>query len=544
MQHQLPKSLNALPPLPTPSEMHLWDKAAFSLGISEAVLMENAARDAFDVLCRHRPHLHGKVLWFYMGSGNNGGDAVCMARYAQNAGALPFILHSKPLGHYRGLLAKQIRIATKLEIPFYRLRQPIVKHVSLPQPDIIIDGLLGTGFQGTLRDESRLLIEAINESHAKCFILALDIPSGLDGMTGMPSPVAVRADATATFAAHKPGLMLPHAGVWTGHVHLCPIGFPASLHKELPCSSYLLHEHCLEDISSMPPQSYKNTYGHVFVIGGTTGLEGAAHLASRAALRTGCGLVTAVTGEKNTPLVKNVWPEIMTFGLQGVPNSTWPDCLPAELAKQLGKSTTLVIGPGFGRTLEATHFLKAILKLPSRPPAVIDADALTLIAHDSKLLPLIQDNDILTPHPGEAASLLNTTSPAIQQDRYAALARLCSLQAGTVVLKGAGTLVGQKNRPILIGPYDIPQLAVGGSGDVLAGCIGAILAKAPSKSGYEAAAQGVVLHALAGKICAQRYPNRGNRASDLADALPMAKEFHNSAKVHETKHAFIDTPFP
>lgn len=508
-------------PLPDPQEIQQWDSAAIQLGISENVLMENAAQEAFAVLKNYQPGLRNKVIWFLMGSGNNGGDAACMARYAQNACAIPIILHRKALKQYKGVTAKQIRIAQSLKIPFFRLRHANLQCIPFPQADIIVDGLLGTGFRGELSPDMQELINSLNASSKNVFVLSLDIPSGIDGQTGRPSPVAIRANATATFAAYKPGLILPGAQQWTGAIHLCPIGFPKALYDKVPCSSYMLTEQCLASMAIFPEESYKNLFGHVCVIGGSTGLEGAAHLAARSALRTGAGLVSVVTSEKAASQVKNNWPEIMCIPLQVTYQASWPDEVSAELEKKLQNFSSLVIGPGLGRSENAASFLKELLKIPNRPPTVIDADALTLIGMHPALLSEIRKCDILTPHPGEAATLLGLTSQEIQRNRVGSLEQLCAKQEGVVILKGAGTLIGQRNEPRLVSPYDIPQLAIGGSGDVLAGCLGAIrgFGKLEMDS-FSVASLGVVMHALAGKLCSKTFSGRGNSASEIADAIP------------------------
>lgn len=511
----------SLLPLPYPHEIQQWDKAAHALGIPEAVLMENAAQAAFAILGKSLRDMQGKHIWFMVGSGNNGGDAACMARYALNAGAYPLIIHRKALRHYRGVSALQLRIAKKLGIPMFRLRKPSLQGISSHGPHAIVDGLLGTGFHGPLSDELHALVCEINTMRNTTFILALDIPSGLDGITGKPSPIAVMAHATTTFGAFKPGIVLPSAREWTGTLHLCPIGLPKPVIEHLPCSAYLLDSPCLATLSPLPGQSHKNSYGHVFVIGGASGLEGAAHLAARSALRTGAGLVTVVTSKHAAPLVKNGLAEIMTLAVDTNDDAAWPCSLSSYLVEKLGRATGLVIGPGMGRSAEAALFLAALLSMPGRPPAIIDADALTLAAQHREILSAISPDDIITPHPGEAASLLGETNLAVQEDRLAALERLCQMQAGSVILKGAATIVGQVQKSILISPFDIPQLAVGGSGDVLAGVLGALVAQCTCHGdSHKIAAQGAVLHALAGLACAKTYGQRGNLASEIADAIP------------------------
>lgn len=523
------------PPLPLPDEMRNWDKEAMVLGLPEELLMENAARAAFDVLRCHRPRLEGLRVWLLMGGGNNGGDAACMARHLLDAGAEPLVLHTRPLGSCKGACGRHVRVARAAGVPFHRCR-PGAFRTGLPSdalPDIFVDGLLGTGFSGTLRPDALEIVRAVNALPNSPFVLALDIPSGLDGRTGRPSPEAVRATATVSFAAAKPGLALPEARPWTGTLHVRAIGIPLAAQRKAPCSVYALDGRCLAPLAHLLPGGFKNSYGHVLVAGGAPGLGGAAHLAARAALRAGAGLTTATAPSAGIGDIKNGWPEIMTLPL-GEADRLWPTALPKQLTDLAGRCAALVIGPGMGRGEDAARFLEALLRLERRPPTVFDADALMLLARRPDLLECVTADDVLTPHPGEAAALLGCAATDVQAGRQEALQRLCALCRGVVVLKGAGTLVGQRNAPMLLCPYDVPQLAVGGSGDVLAGCIGGLLASRFTAAernnpaagilgpGLLLAGQGVALHALAGKSLADRWPERGNTPSAVADALPCA----------------------
>lgn len=515
---------NALPPLPFPEEMRAWDAAAIRLGLPEVMLMENAARAAFDVLRAYCPKLAGQTVWLFMGSGNNGGDAACLARHLLDAGARPLVLHAKALGAYKGVTAKHIRIARAAGVPFSSLGRHDW-HDRHEAPAIMVDGLLGTGFSGELRPALREVIERINRLAPSCFVLALDIPSGLNGVSGRPSPLAVQATATVSFAAAKPGLVLPWARPWTGRLHVRAIGIPAVVRATSPCSAYLLDGHCLNALPALPENSYKNSFGHVLVLGGAPGLSGAAHLAARAALRAGAGLVTAAAPAASLPEIKSGWPEIMTLALTEPGERQWPGTLSEEFRELCARCTALVVGPGMGRGEDAARFLAALLDMPRRPPTVFDADALILLGRRPDLLERITSRDILTPHPGEAAALLACDTAVVQADRPVALSTLRTRCAGVIVLKGAGTLVGQADAPLLISPYDVPQLAMGGSGDVLAGCLGGllVLGDASARPSLCTAGLGVALHALAGRACAAFWPERGNRASELADTLPRVR---------------------
>ena len=513
------------PPLPLPREMHLWDAHAMSLGLPEEILMENAAHAALDVLKTYCPHLTGQNILLLMGGGNNGGDAVCLARLLLDAGARPQVLHTHPLSHYKGASGKHVRIARSCGVPFQRYTADLQKY----QPDILIDGLLGTGFHGALRPDMLQLIRAVNALNVP-LVLALDIPSGLHGVSGKPMPDAVQATATVTFQAAKPGLLMPDAAFRTGHVHVRDIGIPAQTRSEAPCSVYLADGHCLYPLTQCKPQAFKNSYGHVLIVGGVCGLGGAAHLAARAAVRSGAGLVTAAAPASGLPDIKNGWAEIMTFALPSDTGNKWPEVLSREFITRVQRSTSLVVGPGMGRSEDALAFLAALLDVPHRPPTVFDADALMLLAQSPRLLARITAKDVLTPHPGEAAALLGCRASDVQLERMEALQRLCALIPGVVVLKGAGTLVGQKQAPALLCPYDIPQLSIAGAGDVLAGCLGGLLARCSVAEQDDATAhailrhagQAVALHALAGKHLGKHWPMRGNTPSELADSLPVA----------------------
>ena len=535
------------PPLPLPEEMRQWDAGAMALGLPEELLMENAARAALDVLRVYWPELVGMRIWLLMGSGNNGGDAACLARHLLDAGAEVLVLHTHPLSACKGACGKHVRIARAAGVAFEPCRPAVFRRAGLPH--IVIDGLLGTGFSGALRPDALELVRTVNALPNQPFVLALDIPSGLDGRTGLAMPEAIKAKATVSFAAAKPGLVLPHARPWTGTLHARGIGIPLAVQRTAPCSFYALDGRSLSPLAQILPDGFKNSYGHVLIIGGAPGLGGAAHLAARAALRAGAGLVTATAPHAGIADIKNGWPEIMTLPM-GEFQREWPATLPTELIELLARCAALVVGPGMGRGNDAAAFIDALLRLPHRPPTVFDADALVLLAQRPELLERIAGHDILTPHPGEAAALLGCTAAEIQADRQGSLARLCGLCRGVVVLKGSASLVGQAHAPTLLCPYDVPQLAVGGSGDVLAGCTGGLLARIlPAmrvqnknavphtttkqhsntakileaeilQPAHMLAGQAVALHALAGKSLAEQWPLRGNTPSALADALP------------------------
>ncbi len=541
-------------PVPTPEEMSRWDAEAIRLGMAENVLMENAARCATDCLRQHwnalGRTLTGASVLLLAGSGNNGGDTFCMARHLLDAGAFPALVCTREPEGYRGAASHWLRVAMALGIPVFSADAWELGEKNIPlRPDIAVDGLLGTGFRGELREREARLVRKFNSLDAK-FVLAVDIPSGLDARTGHPSPEAVHAHVTVSFQAAKPGLLLPHAEAFTGLLDVRPIGmprhvqeaFPPSFRTWLPSSQFLgdrtapyILEHRLSartthwlntapvhdaHRSSLGP-AHKGEAGRVLVIGGCSDYTGAPCLAGRAALRAGAGLVTVAGPDAVLDAVRGSQPALTTQRISsqsGTPISDWDAQAVQVLSSALAASKAVVFGPGLGRSDGAADFAEALLALPQRPHLVLDADALFALARRPALLSRLRPSDILTPHPGEAAALLGITTAEVQADRFAALEKLTELAPAVWVLKGAGTLVAIPGEPSVISPWDVPQLAVAGSGDVLSGIIGAFLARGLD-SGL-AAVLGVWLHILSGLRLSQDFPMRGNDPQDIADALP------------------------
>lgn len=526
--------LESLPKMPEVAEMRLWDKKAVDFGIPETILMENAARGLLETACALWGQLAGKEVWLFMGGGNNGGDAAAMARQLADLGARPVIFATRDRADLKGSPAWHLELALANGAIFQKLPCAFASFASFRDfcfaqasglPCLIVDALLGTGFQGELKAGLLDLIKNLN-SFSDFFqipVLAVDIPSGLNADTGKPSPSAVKATATCALAAPKPGVFLRPAPDFTGKIICKPIGLPQAVRASCPATWRLLSGSCLIGQQKPISGSFKNSYGHVLILGGAEGYAGAAHVAARAALRAGAGLVTACAPEQCLSAIKSGWPEIMTLAAGS--GKTWPTELPERLLAMLEKISAIVIGPGLGRTAEAAAFLRQVLQKPGRPPAIIDADALVLLA-DMPGLPVRQE-DIMTPHPGEAGALLQLSAKAIQTNRPRALARLCANYQAVIVLKGAGTLIGQKDGLRLLCPYDIPQLAIGGAGDALAGCLGALRGSQTNaaNSSLDLAAYGTLLHAMAGLACARQYPRRGLAASELADRLSQAVQF-------------------
>ncbi len=501
-------------PLPTPKEMAHWDDLAIrEAGIMGEILMENASREALRVLCSEGPDLAGAFVLVFAGSGNNGGDAFALARHATDRGARCLVLHTRAPEEYKGESHYHARLCHDRGVEMKRLGEQTRE--GIPQPDIVVDGLLGTGFSGELRRDSLDWIRWLNRLGERAYVLALDIPSGMNGETGRTGSDAVRADATVTFGACKSGLFFPGAEKYTGSLHVADIGIPAWIGKNNPPALFALDEGVFGHLPRPEPTMHKGAAGHVLIIGGSPGLTGAPALAGLGALHAGAGLVTVAAPADICGQIKQGWPELMSIPLQ--PGDSWSGASFSGLKKELSRFDAVVLGPGIGRDAGALDFLRTYLRQTCLP-TVFDADALFALAQERSLMTNLSRDDVLTPHPGEMARLRQTDTEAVQRDRLEAARAIARETGCSTVLKGAGTVVSHPETADRVCPFASPSLAVGGAGDVLTGIIGSLMARGvPS---FEAACLGVYWHAKAGASLGDDFPFRGNLARDIAGKLP------------------------
>jgi hydroxyethylthiazole kinase-like uncharacterized protein yjeF len=477
------------------------------LGLPGLLLMENAGRGAFDAIMQVFPGALAHVV-VVGGPGQNGGDGWVVARHLANAGLCP---HAFLLGDARrvgGDALVQLRAMQALGIVLRELPgddlAPLV--AALSSATLVVDALFGTGLDRPLLGSYAAAVELIDACGAK--VVALDLPSGVDADRGSVLGAAVRADLCVTFAAHKRGLHQHPGAALAGELRVVSIGVPVPFDAPVGLIE-------ASDVASwVAPRSldaHKGSAGHVLVIAGAPGHTGAALLAGMGALRAGAGLVTlAARGDARAALDAKVV-ELMTAALP----------LDAEAALEVALTLaqdkrSAVLGPGLGLD-PATRTLARQLALTLPLPTVLDADALTALGADCGLLRSAAGPRVLTPHPGEAARLLDSTSAEVQADRYAAAQKLAERTGCVVVLKGARSIVAEPSGRMRVCPAGTPAMAVAGTGDVLSGVIAALLAVADP---FDAAAAGTYLHALAGEQAAQG--DRGLLASELAAALPRA----------------------
>lgn len=525
-------------PLPDPETMRKWDARTIAeFGIPAVLLMENAARSAF-LFLQKKMSLPEKNILIFMGRGNNGGDAAALARMLHEIHANVLVCHTFCLddilkedkADISNPAFAHTRWAYASGVPFYRADP---QNLNLPDPfkapHVVVDGLLGTGFTPPVRNDMQKLFAVINHMRqARCpaFVLALDLPSGMDAVSGQPSPLAVRADATISFEAEKPGMYSSEGQELCGDLFVAPVGIPEKIKDTTPPHDYRIGEGCINLLPAPHPEMHKGTSGHVLIAGGSEQFSGAPVLAALGAFRAGAGLVTISAPENILPGLRAALPDAMTLPLERL-------CEPAAYSPQpdFSKWSALVVGPGLGTGEQAVRLLYSLLhakeNASSFPPVIFDADALNILALHPKLLQSLTTEDVLTPHPGEMARLLGIETPEVQRDRRGAIKKLCQKCHAVIVLKGAGTLLCAGQGPVLHSPFAVPGLAVGGSGDVLSGVTGAFLARKTPPSFFNAAmprslalaAAAVYVHAQAGRHVQRTYPERGNLPSEIAEAV-------------------------
>ncbi|HET7299940.1 MAG TPA: NAD(P)H-hydrate dehydratase [Oleiagrimonas sp.] len=455
------------------------------LGIGGDELMRRAARAAFDVLCRRWPQASRIIV--ACGPGNNGGDGFLLAALALEASLDARVLALTTDSRGDAAHARQtfVQAGGRIDLTW--------QAADMEQADVIVDALYGSGLTRPLRDDAATLVETINASGKP--VLALDVPSGLNANTGTADGAVIRASATTCFVAWKRGLFTGQAADCCGTLSLHTLGLPDTVQATQEADAILLSQTALPARSR---DSHKGRYGHVLVIGGDHGMGGAARLAGEAALRSGAGLVSVATRGEHVPALLSARPELMGKAVTSA----------ESLSPLFERASVLALGPGLGQGEWGRDLWQAALASPL--PLMLDADGLNLLA----ATPCDFDGRdvVLTPHPGEAARLLQCDTADVQADRFAAARALAARYRAVAVLKGAGSLVAAPDGRVAVCRHGNPGMASGGMGDVLGGIIAGLLAQ--HFSPWQATCLGVDLHARAGDLVA-RQGERGMLASDL-----------------------------
>jgi ADP-dependent NAD(P)H-hydrate dehydratase / NAD(P)H-hydrate epimerase len=478
----------------TADQVRALDRHAIDdLHIPSYTLMTRAGEAALGVLRSCWPSAQRVAV--VCGPGNNGGDGYVLARLAraQRLDVVTIGLHEP--GRLQG-------DARRAHDDFVAAGGTVVGwHAEcLRGADVIVDAIFGVGLARAVEGVAKEAIAAIVKSRKH--VLALDIPSGLHADTGEMLGVAVRATRTLAFIGLKLGFYLGHGPNCTGVVMWDGLELPPQALGHVAAAAIRIDEPAIAEL--LPPRhrsAHKGQHGSVLVIGGNIGMAGAARMAGEAALRVGAGLVTVATRHENVPAIVGARPELMCRAVASV----------AELQTLIDRASVIALGPGLGQDEWSQTMFDTALSAGGR--AVVDADALNLLAR----APRTNAQWILTPHPGEAARLLQSSSGQVQHDRLGAARAIVQRYGGTAVLKGAGTLVVTEGDRPAICDRGNPGMATGGMGDVLTGVIAGIVAQTHDLAA--AARVGVLVHALAGDMAARRG-ERGLLATDLFAHLP------------------------
>ena len=496
-------------PILTAGQMKRADLYTIGAGTPSRVLIERAAAamaDFVETECtREKTAPVASRILVLCGHGNNGADGLACARFLTQKGfpvSVCLYTTDKPGPEWQ----TQYDLCRKAGVDLH-------SSLHLGGVTLILDALLGIGISRDIAGALGDLIDRVNDSGIP--VLALDVPSGIDATTGAVRGHAIRACATLCISHLKTGVLLPPGNRYAGQIHCAPIGIDASPLEKEPLYYPALSEALASFLPSRDPDSNKSTYGKILCVAGSYDMAGAAVLCARAALRAGAGLVRIFTPECNRAILQSALPEALLTSYGASQE------IGEKLQSALDFADCVVCGCGLSQSPDAGRILSFLLQRVGDKPLVLDADALNLLSAMGKDAFPLPPHTLLTPHPGEAARLLGTGVRDVTSDMPRALEALTERTRAVCVLKNSVTLIGSQDDPARYLFCDgTPALAKGGSGDVLAGVCGAMMARCGF--GVRTAALAVLLHGKAGRLAEAQYGTDGVLASDVADRLGLA----------------------
>jgi len=508
-------------PIFTAAEMRALDARAIrDLGIPGPRLMDAAGSGAAALIARWHAPIRRKSVVVVCGKGNNGGDGFVVARRLRARGAAVRVLLLGRRADVRGDAANALaRWRGRIEeITTAREIDGLAR--ALDGAAVVVDALLGTGLTGPARDPVARAIEAIDRAgQAGTPVIALDLPSGVGSDHGALLGATVRAARTVTFVGLKRSLLLYPAAAYAGRVEIVDIGVPAEAVRQGIATWRLEPADARPLFPARAGDAHKGRFGHLLVVAGSLGKTGAAALAGRAALRAGVGLCTIAAPDSQQPIIAAQVPEYMT------------ESLPETSARSLSLATrdqvlalargmdAVALGPGLSLDPETQELARTLIRELERP-MVVDADALSALAGHLDLLRHAAGPRALTPHPGEMARMMGISIEQVQADRIEIARGFARDHRVALALKGAGTVIAGPDGHVAINPTGNPGMAKGGSGDVLTGIVGALLAR--DIDAVTALRGGCYLHGLAGDVAVRDRGEYAMIASDLIESLPAA----------------------
>lgn len=501
----------------TAEQMREFDRRAQEeFGVPSITLMENAGRGVAEAVRALLDSLTGRRVTVIAGRGNNGGDGSVAARLLHDSRAEVSVFLLADPADVSGDAKTNLDLLLRAKVPLKPIQSASEIESALLDSEVVVDAIFGTGLRGDITGLASDVIDAINTCGRP--VVAVDIPSGLDADTGRIWGVCVRADCTVTFALPKTGLMTYPGADCVGELVVADIGIPHQLYDEIE-TEVTGDTWVAERLPKRARDAHKGTFGTVLVIAGSPGLTGAAAMAGEAALRSGAGLSTVAVPIGLQDVMAAKLTEVMTAGLPETESRT----LSAKALKPAldlsEKATALVLGCGLGTHPDTCEFVKQFVR-SVRKRMVVDADGLNCLAGDAGVLEGEHGELVVTPHPGEMARLLGTASAEIQSNRIDTAKLAASRFRSVVVLKGARTVIADPSGRVFVNTTGNVGMATGGTGDVLSGAIGGLLAQGLSP--FDAAVCGVYIHGRAGDIAASELGEAGMIAGDVLRSLPIA----------------------
>ncbi len=509
--------------LVTAAEMRQLEAAAVAAGSSETQLMEEAGLAVAQESWMLLGTLEGRRILVLAGPGNNGGDGLVAARHLYDWGAEVAVY--LPAGHRDEARLDELRAR---DVPLLMAGDDpdgSQLRARLEAADLVIDALLGIGQRlpldpaGPIGRALAALAAVRAASYQPPKVVAVDLPTGLDGDSGAVDPLLVVPDMTVTFGLPKVGMYQAPGSDAVGRVQVIDIGIPKEAADAVPLE-LITSRWVRQALPRRPADANKGTFGRVLVVGGSRPYRGAPALAARGAYRAGAGLVTIATVEELVSSLAAAIPEATWLPLPAGPEGTLAAQAAVARRSHWSAARAAILGPGLALTDDTRALTWAALPDTADCPGgvVIDADALNALAAMDDAPARLHPRAILTPHPGEMARLLRTTIPDVQRDRLAAARNAAERFRCTVVLKGAHSVVASPGGRAALSPFANPLLATAGSGDVLAGIIAGYLAQGAEP--FTAACLGVYLHAAVAEAAQPDYGRAGLLAGDIADRLP------------------------
>ena len=503
------------------------EKRSADAGIPWQVLMDNAGLEFALAIKRIAGDIAGCPVVFLIGPGNNGGDGLVAARHLHDWGATVhlYLCAARNPEDHNFVLTRQ------RNIPFTEMtedRDLAILHTALSSAQVVVDAVLGTGKMRSIEGSLKEVLSSVSRVKAEnpdLIIAAVDLPTGLDADSGACDPSCLIVDITVTFGFPKVGFFAFPAYNRIGQLVVADIGLLPELSEDVS-TEVITPSWMKTELPSRPDDAHKGTFGKVMVVAGSINYIGAAYLACTAALRVGAGLVTLATARSLQPILASKLTEVTYLPLP----ENEPGIISAEAAsvirQGLKEYDVLLIGCGLGQSTSAAACVSSLLfSLPSSVTAVIDADALNILATIPHWWKKIKVDAVLTPHLGEMARLTGLSAKELQQDRLSMARRFSAKWNEIVVLKGAHSLVASPDGQVKLNFSANAGLASAGTGDVLAGAVAGLLAQGISP--VNAAACGVYLHADAAESVEEELGNAGMIASDLLIQLPVSiKKMH------------------